>query len=152
MATSLEKWITSGIDDECVKHAEVFAKGIVPENSDKSFGIHKDLALTSSQIRISFGEVRRIQQRTSTHHADSPLDAESTRSLALLRPKLAYATARASKDEKKGKTGAELLENELNQALNCIQATQKGATRRFQNFCDYFEAILAYHKKFGGKD
>lgn len=141
MATTLKDWITSGIDDDGIE--DTIATGKRLATMDKS--------LTSSQIRNSFGEVRRIQQKAMQQSTAQPLESASRTALALLRPKLAYATAR-SRNNSTDVTGAAELEEKLTAALSYVRPQEAGGTGRFQNFCDYFEAILAYHKKFGGKD
>ena len=141
MATSLKEWITSGIDDDGIDNTLDFGQKLAT----------MDKALTSSQIRNSFGEVRRIQQKVLLRDPKLPLDDGSRTALALLRPKLAYATAR-SRTNVNDSTGAAALEDKLTAALAYVRPQEQDGTRRFFNFCDYFEAILAYHKKFGGKD
>lgn len=104
--------------------------------------------LTTSQIRNVFGTVRQIQLSWSR----SP--AQSFREAVLLRPKLGYFAKR-----ERGK-GMEILEAALVPALKAIEEAEKepAADRdkvkreRFMRFADFFEAIVAYHKKYGGKE
>ena len=124
-------WIQSGLNTEAIKFAEEFGKSLAR-------------TLSTSQIRNVFGEVRRIQQKGITNSFDSEV--------LLLKPKLSYARARAS-----GKTGADAardLESVLSSAIdaifqNAINPEQK--FQRFENFANFFEAILAYHRANGGK-
>ena len=90
--------------------------------------LHGDL--TSSQIRNIFGEVRRIQMSQSFKDK-----------LILLKPKLAYAAARA--DE----LGAYLFRDVMTMAIDEVGDSEE----KFQRFVDFFEAILAYHRAAGGR-
>ena len=91
--------------------------------------------LSTSQIRSIFSEVRRIE-------ADWKQDrARASRNLALLKPKMAY---RARKEQGKG---VEHLVSVLTPAVKLVGNDEQ----RFRNFVDFFEAILAYHRAYGGK-
>ena len=57
----------------------------------------------------------------------------------MLKPKLAYAAAR--------NRNVEELKDALTQAINQVDNHEK----RFKNFVDFFEAILAYHRAYGGE-
>ena len=61
------------------------------------------------------------------------------RELLLLKPKLAYQAAR----EPKVKPLADVLDVAIDQV--------EGQRERFQRLVELFEAILAYHTKYGGK-
>lgn len=128
-AAKSKDWIQKGLDTEAIKFAE-------------KFGEHLARPLSTSQIRNVFGEVRRIQQKGVTPSFDSEV--------LLLKPKLSYARARA---QGRG-DGARDLEAVLSPAIdgifeNATDANQK--FQRFENFANFFEAILAYHKAYGGK-
>jgi len=124
-------WIQSGLNTEAIKFAEEFGKSLAR-------------TLSTSQIRNVFGEVRRIQQKGMTNSFDSEV--------LLLKPKLSYARARAT-----GRTGADAardLESVLSNAIDAIfqnAANAEQKFQRFENFANFFEAILAYHKAYGGK-
>ncbi len=115
--------------------------------------VHK---LTASQIRSIFGTVRRIEMdwvvpSLQPQRADSVRRAQ--REFALLQPRLAYQAKRAL--EKKS-TGVKVLSEELTPAIKLVMGAKSlGAAiyyQRFRNFVDFFEAILAYHRAFGGKN
>ncbi len=110
----------------------------------------KDMGLTTSQIRALFGEVRQIQAEWSINRR------RAFRRLVLLRPKMAY---RARKE--RGKAVEELVAV-LDPALDYVikaqprpegQAPGTGNNQddNFQRFAEFFEAILAYHKAYGGQ-
>jgi len=62
----------------------------------------------------------------------------------LLKPKLAYAAARAARDNERG---AQELKDVLTWAIDEVGADET----KFARFVDFFEAILAYHQAAGGR-
>jgi CRISPR-associated protein Csm2 len=94
--------------------------------------------LTKNQIRNIFGTVRQIQSNWPA--SISPEDRQArVRELLLLKPKLAYQAAREPK--------VEPLADVLDVAIDHVE----GRRERFQRLVELFEAILAYHTKYGGK-
>jgi CRISPR-associated protein Csm2 len=101
----------------------------------------KEIGLSTSQIRSLFGEIRQIQAEWGTN------PQRAFRRLVLLKPKMAY---RARK-ERKGKAVGELVKV-LDPALDyVIKAEPKDQEKNFQRFVEFLEAILAYHKAYGGE-
>ncbi|PWH15967.1 MAG: type III-A CRISPR-associated protein Csm2 [Ardenticatenia bacterium] len=107
----------------------------------------KDSGLTTSQIRALFGEVRQIQAEWTIHRS------KALRRLILLKPKMAY---RARKE--RGKAVGDLV-SVLQPALDLVvKAKPKTPSEdnpnnqddNYQRFAEFFEAILAYHKAYGG--
>ena len=94
--------------------------------------------LTKNQIRNIFGAVRQIQMNWAPSASAEDQKAR-VRELLLLKPKLAYQAAR----EPKMKPLAEVLDTAIDQV--------EGQRERFQRLVELFEAILAYHTKYGGK-
>lgn len=89
--------------------------------------------LTNSKIRSIYGEIKRIQMG----------DFENEKvSFFLLKPKVAYAHGRDQRNE-----GLLLFKKIFD---NCYSYVTDKKT--FMNFCNLLEAILAYHKAYGGKD
>lgn len=86
--------------------------------------------LTTSQIRNIYGMVKQMEMRG--------FDGNE---FVLLKPKLAYAAARADTP------GAQTLKNVLTWAIDAVD----GDEAKFARFVDFFEAILAYHKAAGGR-
>ncbi|MCW1298692.1 MAG: type III-A CRISPR-associated protein Csm2 [Candidatus Parvarchaeota archaeon] len=123
-------WIKNGIDKEAILYAELFGKELSPE------GLGNKEALTTSQIRNVYGEVQRMKMK-----------GFNKSELLLLKPRLAYLT------ERKGTTGSKdfrkVIEKALDEVLN--GKNEEEMELRFQNFANFFEAILAYHRSFGGK-
>lgn len=91
-----------------------------------------DNKLTTSQIRNVFGELKRIQMKG--------FDSEKTAFL-LLKPKMAYAAKRNSND------GINVFKDVFNKGHNEVNDEIT-----FINFISLIEAILAYHKAFGGRE
>lgn len=108
---------------QMVKFAEDLAKEIVRD-------------VSTSQIRNAYGTVKKLEMQSS-------FNDRAHRELLLLKPKLAYARGRASKKETFKK-----LEDALGTAIDAVDVTQPDT---FKRFCNFFEAILAYHKANGGK-
>jgi CRISPR-associated protein Csm2 len=68
----------------------------------------------------------------------------------LLKPKLAYARARATGNESKEALAS--FEKVLGAGIDAIfRGTKESEFKRFKNFASFFEAILAYHRAEGGK-
>jgi CRISPR-associated protein Csm2 len=109
---------------------------------DKAEEIGNALArqLTTSQIRNVFGTVRQIQMMWGPQ-ATAQQQQRATRQLLLLKPKLAYQARRG-----RGK-GVGILNRVLSPAIDLVEDSHE----RFQNFVDFFEAILAYHTAAGGQ-
>ncbi len=126
----LRKIIVDGDAEELVKQADTLGKQLVKP-------------LTTSQIRNIFGTVRRIAMNWP-ENASEEQARRAHRDLLLLKPKLAYQAKREG--ERKGR-GVEMLRQVLDPAIDLVE----GRRERFQNFVDFFEAILAYHKAYGGR-
>ena len=89
--------------------------------------------LTNSKIRSIYGEIKRIQMGTFENEKSS---------FFLLKPKVAYALGRDNKNE-----GLKLFKKIFDKA-----ASDVSDKKSYHNFCGLIEAILAYHKAYGGKD
>ncbi len=89
--------------------------------------------LTNSKIRSIYGEIKRIQ--TGDYKK-----CES--SFFLLRPKMAYAAGREGKN-----IGVQLFKFFFDDAYTYVNDE-----KTFKNFCNLIEAVLAYHKAYGGKE
>lgn len=103
------------------KYAKERAKTYAPQN-----GREKKQKLTSSQIRNILDNVQRMKQA----------DVERGE-LELLRPKLAYASGR-NKDS--------WALRELREILDYAVELVENDYRRFENFRNFFEAIVGYHR------
>lgn len=106
-------------------------------------GALQNYGLTTSQIRLSFGQVRQIEAMWSI----SGQREQAERLLMLLKPRIAYQAARDNKD------GSKLLRDILSAGIDVVfEDTPPGSdmaverTTRFRRFTELFEALLAYHK------
>ena len=113
----------------------------------ESIGRHLAKSVTTSQIRNIFGTVRTIEQDVKTLEDDQPLPIRVQRDLQMLRPKLAYQYGRVQgRDDDPQKAAMGALTGILSEAIALVGSD----VRRFRNFMDFFEAILAYHRRHGG--
>ncbi|MEG8945791.1 type III-A CRISPR-associated protein Csm2 [Rosettibacter firmus] len=130
-------WIQNGLDKEAIAFAEAFGQELTkPHNPKKQNNPDDKEALTTSQIRNVYGEVQRMKMK-GFNKSD----------LLLLKPRLAYLT------ERKGTIGSKefrkVIEKALDEVLN--SNNEQVMETKFNNFANFFEAILAYHRSFGGK-
>ena len=98
-----------------------------------------DQGLTKNQVRAIFGAVRQIQM-SWPESLKGEAARPQVRQLLLLKPKLAYQAARQ-------KQQVQPLADVLSLAIDHVGDSRE----RFQRFVQLFEAILAYHTKYGGK-
>ena len=89
--------------------------------------------LTNSKIRNIYSEIKRIQMGDFTKEKSA---------FILLRPKVAYAYGRENRNK-----GLELFKEIFDETS--VHVSNK---KTYDNFCNFFEAMLAYHKAYGGKD
>ena len=135
---TLEKIIIQGDPEELVDKARLIGEGLAG-------------SLKTSQIRNIFGTMRQIQMSWPSEPDDrsklKPEELENLekqsqqgwRQLLLLVPKLRYQAGRKSE--------VKPLADVLEPGIKLVG----GDRGRFQNFAEFFEAILAYHTAAGGK-
>ena len=109
-----------------------------------------DAKLTTNQIRNVYGPVRQIELTwpevgDARDEQTSRRASTAYRQVILLKPKMGYLAARDPK-----LADLELI---LGAAIDEIALATDDKERRvrFKRFVEFFEAILAYHKKFGGR-
>lgn len=138
----IKEWITAGISRPCINYTEELGEYLCDLSSDRPFPGRN--ALSTSQIRNYFGEVKRIQLLENTENRRS--------AFLLIKPKIAYAAARVLQRNRNSRintfkmvidTAHESVETEINKELD---------GKHFQNFVDFLESILAFHKAYGGRD
>ena len=134
----LKKWVQEGINRDTIKWAETFATNLAkPDKIKDQKGYDKTInAMTTSQLRKFFGEIKRIQ-------AIGFDNQEAKDDILMLKPKLAYANGR-------DKNASKLNEfyKKMSIALDAIDTNNE---KHFINFVKIFEAIVAYHKAAGGQ-
>lgn len=92
-----------------------------------------DNKLTNSKIRSIYGEIKRIQMGEFEKEISS---------FYLLKPKVAYALGRDENND-----GLKLFK-----LIFDLCSVDVEDQKTYHNFCNLIEAILAYHKAYGGKD
>lgn len=110
----------------------------------------KDLAearLATSQIRGIFGAARSMESQWSPRASDAEVRA-GRRALLLLKPKLAYQEVRHRPQRPTDPNPVGLLRALLDPAIDSVGSDRE----KFRRFLEYFEALLAYHKAYGGAD
>ena len=110
-----------------------FADNTLVDYAEKAGKFMAKKGLTNSKIRSIYGEIKRIQM--------GEFEKEKS-AFILLKPKVAYALGRDANNE-----GLKLFKEIFD--LSSKDVTNQ---KSFQNFCNFMEAILAYHKANGGKD
>lgn len=136
------EWISvpGKFDQETIDFAEAFGTNLC----DLINGRPGKNALTTSQIRNYFGEIRRIQAKIQQGNF-----AQQKTSFLLVRPKLAYAEARVT--AKLRKSRIEEFRKVMDMAHSAVLDSDD-KDKAFQYFVDFLEATLAFHKAAGGKD
>jgi len=108
-------------------------------------------ALSTSQIRNFYGEVRNLQTILSLHEnmSDDEFNDKILKRVLLLRPRLAYSAARTAKNNNKHRIidFQAIMDLEISKIINA-----ENKRKQFEEFMDFFEAILAYHKAYGGTE
>lgn len=127
-----KEWILTGADEDMVKYAEIMGEYMAPKGKSVREKDSDKQCLTKSQFRNVFGELKRIQGDFSGHIS----------SFYLLKPKVAYAEGR------KKNCGITLFKKIFDTAWELVDRDE----RKFLNFCNLIESIIAYHKAYGGKD
>jgi CRISPR-associated protein Csm2 len=94
--------------------------------------------LSTSQIRNIFYEVKRMKY-------------EQKHELYLLRPKLAYIAGRHGHRTREGMVGG-IVQLQMIMDNAIIQVLKSENEKCLDQFKDFFEAVLAYHKYYGGAD
>ena len=131
------EWIAANyLGEAAIPFAEEFGRHLCDLQQDRP----GREAMTTSQIRNFFGEVRRIQAKVQVDGFE-----RSKPSFLLLRPKLAYAQARVI--SKFGRSRVTDFREIIDKAHLAVKEKE-----HFQNFVDFLEATLAYHKFYGGRD
>lgn len=122
------EWITgnSPFDNSTVQWASNLGRKL-SDTTDK-----RNPAMTTSQIRKFFGEVKRIQADFENNKDDVPL----------LIAKLAYAVGRKPTEKMKE------FYNEFSEGIKEIN----GRKDNYDRFVKLLESTVAFHKFYGGKD
>lgn len=138
--TFKKEWILDKIDNDCITWLENFGLYLCDkkdENDRPGFS-----AMTATQMRNIFGEVKRIEAQLTIDNWDKVLP-----DVLLLRPKIAYNTAREISKPGKRDSRIKAFREIMELALKEVEDFPT-----FRRFAQFFEGIIAYHKVYGGKD
>lgn len=129
-------WVINdtGIEAKAVDFAEDFGRFLAGVDNRRE-------GMTTTQIRNFFGEIRKIQMKTV---------GKSGGDFAMLKPRLAIAKVRAMKDNSNNRIV--YFEKAIILLFDKIDRKSEDVDKQFQNFADFIEAIVAYHKAYGGKN
>lgn len=132
------RWITEKIDEDAINYLENLGFYLTDKRteSDNSPGYS---AMTTSQVRNIFGEIKRIQLQSEG-------DSDWHTDFLMLRPKIAYNTARVLNQKKDNRIKA------FREVLEKAHAVVGEDFENFKRFSQFAEAIIAYHKVYGGRD
>lgn len=72
--------------------------------------------------------------------------AQFKKDFLLLKPKIAYAAKRSGS---RGIEDFKVVMDKAHEAVD-ISGDKETSWKHFQNFLDFFESVLAYHKAYGG--
>ena len=108
--------------------------------------------VTTSQIRKFLTAVNTVKEKISMHRMnnkeeDDSLPVSLQAQIKYLTVKLAYQIGR-----NKGKYGNPVEEFEKEAGLMKWIDEIKGSAKEYDKFSNYIEALVAYHKFYGGKD
>lgn len=135
-------WVTDpkGLPPEAIDFAEDFGKHLAsPFWNEKAQKVTVGRnAMTTTQLRNFFGELRRIQAMG--------FEGNET-DFYMLKPKLAYTCARELKNKKDNRIGD--FEKALRPLIEAV--AKSGKAKSFTNFTKFVEAIVAFHKYHGGE-
>jgi len=125
-----------------VKKAEEVIKSL---DTDK----YGNIKLTKNQIRKFLGAVNAITNRVdiyfSQHQDEKNIPLDLVNQIEFLKVKLAYQAGR----DKHGKVVKDFVEKA--DLMNRIDDIGDDLTR-YRNFAQYIEALVAYHRYYGGND
>lgn len=97
----------------------------------------KEKKVTTSQIRNAYGNMKKLEMAGWQGN-------RTQREVLLLKPRLGYAAGR--QQDRDSREGLQSLKDTMNNAIDAVTNEDS-----FKRFCQFFEAIIAYHKAAGGK-
>ena len=118
------EWISVGADSDMNNYA------------DEAGNQMKRGGLTNAKIRSIYGEIKRIQMSGFS---------KNTSAFYLLKPKVAYAYGR-EKNNRETEAGLSIFKQVFDNAFKYVTDDNS-----YNNFCNLMEAIIAYHRAYGGK-
>lgn len=130
------EWIASRIDEKCIQFMEDFGYHLCAKKKPDDRYPGRD-AVTTSQLRTIFGEVKRIEVKLGKENV--------AQDILMLRPKIAYNAARVISQNRYSRI------NDLKEVLEAAHSNiNTGDLESFKRFSRFLEGIIAYHKVYGG--
>lgn len=134
-------WLThkQGLPMEAIQYAEALGQHLTAPFLTKRGELKSGRdAMSMTQLRNFFSEIRRIQLKGFEQNKSD---------FYMLKPKLAYATARGLDSSRYNRI------KDFTQVLNVLidKVNESGEKDHFINFTKFVEAVVAYHKWYGGK-
>ena len=139
---TIKNWIRNGPDIDSIEEVKKFSKYIAQDlkkvKISKSKTVNEEVS--TSQIRQIFSKLKTIEAKEGLKRPENIVE------FIMLNPLMAYTVGRHKK------TGLNALKDRLNIAIKEVVMTnnKEDKQKKFKNFCRLFEAILAYHKAYGG--
>lgn len=139
----VKKWIIKGpMDSDILAKAEKTGKYIATLKSKNYKGEFKvKESLSSSQIRAIFTKIKEIEAKN--------MNLERKPDFIMLKPLVAYAAGRNDLESLfvfKDK----IIDTGVDEVVKA--KTEVELIKKFKNFVKLLEAVLAYHKAYGGDD
>jgi CRISPR-associated protein Csm2 len=141
------EWISKKITEPGIEYLENFGFYLCDKKTEQDrLGY---AAVTTSQLRNIFSEVKRIEIKIDISEDKEGKKTSNWDALAsdvlLLRPKIAYNTARVVAKQQNSRMKD--LRTILEKALQSVKEPDD-----FVRFSQFMEGIIAYHKVYGGRD
>jgi CRISPR-associated protein Csm2 len=124
------QWVHEPVTQEVINWCEEFGKYLTEDVKREDGKGIEIKAMTTTQLRKFFGEVKRIE-----------MNGFDLSEFIMLNPLLAYAAGR-----EKEKTKLKDFQEQMSTVIREVKDEKD-----FKNFVNIFEAIVAYHKCYGGK-
>jgi CRISPR type III-A-associated protein Csm2 len=135
-------WITDKLDEKGIDYLENFGFYLCDKKDANAFSPGFNAA-TSTQLRNVFSEVKRIHAKVVSQSEGD--DADWRHDFVMLRPKIAYNAARVLSQKR---------DNRIKQFRELMELAHQAVGEdkdNFLRFSQFTEAIIAYHKVYGGQ-
>jgi CRISPR type III-A-associated protein Csm2 len=135
-------WITDKLDEKGIDYLENFGFYLCDKKDVNAFSPGFNAA-TSTQLRNVFSEVKRIHARVVSQSESDAADWRDD--FVMLRPKIAYNAARVLSQKR---------DNRIKQFRELMELAHQAVGEdkdNFLRFSQFTEAIIAYHKVYGGQ-
>lgn len=114
---------------------------------------HRKYGITTSQLRNAYGAIGQIKLKWEQEKMKKKEEQDYSKlesELVLLKPKIAYDVGRVIRDEKDREEAYRYFKEILDKSIDGVKASSQKDIA-FKNFFELTEAIVAYHKYYGGR-